>query len=142
MGPFPPCLSSSLSRSRDAAPVALAAEPSRHLHPLEDARGRCRRADRAGGPDVVRPVAGRPAVEAVPLDRPGEALADRDPGHLDRVPRLEGLDGDRLAHGQLRRAAQLDEVPVSFGIALLQVAELALRELALLDRLAPELGRL
>jgi hypothetical protein len=38
---------------------------------------------------LCEPCCHRPAAEVVALDRPGEALADRDPGDLDRVARLE-----------------------------------------------------
>src|SRR5215216_3097202 len=55
----------------------LAAHPARHLHALEDARGRRGGADRARLADVVRAVARRAAAEVVALDRAGEALADR-----------------------------------------------------------------
>ena len=75
---------------------ALAAHAAGHLHALEDARRSRRRADRARLADVVRAV-DRAAVEVVPLDRPGEALADRDPRDLDLLAGLEGLDRDRLA---------------------------------------------
>ena len=68
---------------------------------LEDARRSGRGADRARLADVVRAVRDRAAVEVVALDRAGEALADPDPGDLDRVARLEDLDGDGLADGQL-----------------------------------------
>src|SRR5260221_12242908 len=81
-------------------------------------------------------------MEAVPLDRAGEALADADPGDLDRVARLEGLDRDRLAEDELGAAAELDQVPVGLDAGLLQVAELGLRDLALGDRLERELDRL
>ena len=57
---------------------ALAAQAAGHLHALEDARRRRRRADRARLADVVRAVRLRAAVELVPLDRAGEALADPD----------------------------------------------------------------
>src|SRR6476469_3853532 len=69
---------------------ALAAQPSGHLHALEDARRGRRRADGARLADVVRAVRLRAAVEPVALDRPREALADRDARDLDRVAGLEG----------------------------------------------------
>ena len=56
---------------------ALAAHAAGHLHALEDARRRRRRADRAGLADVVRAVADGAALEVVALDRALEALADR-----------------------------------------------------------------
>ena len=55
---------------------ALAAHPAGHLHALEDARRRRRRADRARLADVVRAVRHRAAREVVALDRALEALAD------------------------------------------------------------------
>src|SRR5207248_2520674 len=89
---------------------ALAAQAAGHAHALEDARGRGRRADRAPLADVVRAVRHRSAVEVVALDRPREALADRDPGDLHLVARLERLDGHRLAGHRIARAAQLDQM--------------------------------
>ena len=83
-----------------------------HLLALEHARRRRRGADRAGLADVVRAVADRAALEVVPLDRALEALADRRARDLDRVARLERLDGDGLADVELGLAAELDEVPV------------------------------
>jgi hypothetical protein len=62
----------------------------------------------------------------VPLDRAGEALADRDARDLDLVAGLEALDGDGLALRRARQAAQLKEVPVRGDVVLLQVAELRL----------------
>src|SRR6185437_5695009 len=118
---------------------ALSAEASGHLDPLENARGRRRGADRAGLADIVRAVGLRPAVEAVPLDRPGEAIADPDPSDLDRVSRLEDLDRDRFAHDRLAGAAELDQMAMPFEPGLLQVAELCLRDLPLGDRLEREL---
>ena len=76
---------------------AFATQPARHLDPLEHARRRRRRTDRAGLADVVRAVRGRAAVEVVPLDRAGEPLAVRDARDLDLLAGLEGLDGDVLA---------------------------------------------
>src|SRR5690349_3355163 len=81
-------------------------------------------------------------MEAVTLDRAGEALADRDPRDLDRVPGLERLDRDGLADGQLARAAELDQMPAWRGARLLQVPELALRELPLRDLVEGELDGL
>src|SRR4051794_9086447 len=118
---------------------ALAAHAAGHLDALEDARRVRRRADRAGLPDVVRAVRLRAAVELVPLDRAGEALADPDAGDLDRVAGLEDLDGDRLALDRVHESAELDEVPVRLGAALLQVPELGLRDLPVGDRLEGEL---
>jgi hypothetical protein len=65
----------------------------------------------------------------VALDRPREALADRDARDLDRVSGLEDLDRDRLADDGLARAAELDEVPVRLRVGLLQVPEARLRDL-------------
>src|SRR6266513_5322875 len=73
---------------------ALAAEAARHLHPLEDARGRRRSADRARLADVVRAVRDRAAAEVVPLDCSLEALADAGARDLDLVTGLKDLDGD------------------------------------------------
>jgi hypothetical protein len=42
-------------------------------------------------------VTDRTAAEVVALDPALEALADRDPGDLDLLARLEGLDGDVVA---------------------------------------------
>src|SRR5919199_6884411 len=64
---------------------ALAAEAAGHLDPLEDARGSRGGTDGARLADVVRSVRGRAAAEVVPLDRPREALTDRDAGDLDLV---------------------------------------------------------
>src|SRR5438477_6107214 len=81
-------------------------------------------------------------MEAVTLDRALEALADRGPGDLDRVSGLEDLHRDGLADGQLRRPVKLDQMPVGGDAALLQVAELALADLAIGDRLERELDGL
>src|SRR5207237_7303435 len=108
---------------------ALAAEPPGHLDPLEHARGRRGGTDRTRLAHVVRAVRLRAATEAVALDRPGEALADRDAGDLDRVAGLEGLDRHRLADGELALAAELDEVPVRCRLSLAQVPDLGAREL-------------
>src|SRR5262249_43045686 len=97
------------------------------------------RADRARLADVVRAVRDRPAREVMALDRALEALADPDPAHLDLVARREGLDRDRLADDGLARAAELDEMAVRLDAVLLQVAELALRELPLRDGVEREL---
>src|SRR5438067_10974428 len=118
---------------------ALPAHAARHLDALEDARRRRRRSDRARLANVVRAVAHRPSVEVVPLDRALEALADADPADLDLVARLERLYRHRLADDVLPRAAELDEMPVRLDAVLLQVSELALRELPLGDRVEREL---
>src|SRR6185503_884315 len=89
-----------------------------HLLALEDARGRRRGADRAGLADVVRAGADRAAMEAVPLDRPLEALADRDPGDLHLFSGLERLDRHGLAGRELVRAADLHELPVRPDVVL------------------------
>src|SRR5437764_173926 len=118
---------------------ALAAEPAGHLHALEDAGRRGRRADRARLAHVVRAVGLGAAAEAVALDRSGEALADRDAGDLDVLARREGLHGDRLADCELGRSPHLDEVPVRLRLPFAQVPDLRPRELPLGDRLAREL---
>src|SRR5439155_25672668 len=64
---------------------ALAAHAAGHANPLEDPRGRGRRADRAGLADVVRAVARRPTAEVVALDRAGAALAAPLGGDLDAL---------------------------------------------------------
>src|SRR4029079_421906 len=69
-----------------------------HPHPFEDPGREGAGADRAGGTDVVGPVADRTAAEVVALDPALEALADRDPGDLDLLARLEAGDGDVVAH--------------------------------------------
>ncbi len=121
---------------------AVRAHVAGHLLALEHARRRRRRADRARLADVVRAVADRAAVEVVPLDRALEALPDRDARHLDPVAGLEGLDGDGLAGLELARAAELDEVPVPADARLAEVAELALRQLPVGDRVERELDGL
>src|SRR5439155_284374 len=111
---------------------ALPAHPAGHLDPLEHPRGRRRRADRARLADVVRAVRLRPSVEAVPLDRAREALPVRDAGHLDLLARLEGLDGDVLAHDELALTPQLEQAPEgTLDVVLLQVSQLGLGHLAL-----------
>src|SRR5690606_35593970 len=95
-------------------------------------------ADRARGADVVGAVADRPAAEVVALDPALEALADRDPRDLDLLAGLEGGDGDVVADlrallGAEVLVAELDQVAHRRGAGLLQVALLALRELAGLD---------
>ena len=121
---------------------ALAAESAGHLHSLEDARGRGRGADRARLADVVRAVRGRAAMEAVPLDRSGEALAVRDAAHLHLLARLEHLDGDVLADDRLALSAQLEQVPIrALDVVLLQVPELGLRQLALGGLVVGDLDR-
>src|SRR5205814_10461769 len=76
---------------------ALAAHATGHLDALEDARRRRRRPDRARLADVVRAVRARARAEVVALDRPLEALADADPGHVDLVARLDDRDRPALA---------------------------------------------
>src|SRR6266516_6340953 len=100
----------------------LAAEAARHLHPLEDARGRRRSAARAWLADVVRAVRDWATAEVVPLDRAREALADRDRRDLDLVAGLERLDRHRFAERRVARPAELDQVAVGSGLAVLQVA--------------------
>src|SRR6476646_1459124 len=118
----------------------LAAHAAGHLDALADAR-RCRgRADRAGLADVVRAVRARAGAEVVALDGALEALADADAGDLDLVARLEDLDGDRLAFARAVDAtAELDELAVRADLELRQMAELALRQLALGDFVEREL---
>src|SRR5262249_9694031 len=91
---------------------ALTPEAAGHAHALEDARRRRRRADRSRLADVVRAVRRRPAVELVPLDRSGKALAVRDAGDLHLLARLERLDGDVLADDERALAAQLEQPAV------------------------------
>src|SRR6185437_6160208 len=82
-------------------------------------------------------------AEVVALDRALEALADADPGDLDRVTRLERLDGHRLAfHRAVQPAAELDQLAVRRDAVLGQMAELGLGELALDDLVERELHRL
>ena len=67
-----------------------------------------------------------PAMEVVPLDRPGEALAVGDPAHLDLLARLEGLDGHVLADDEPALTAELEEPAVrAVDVVLLQVPERA-----------------
>src|SRR5919107_3819881 len=111
---------------------ALAAEAACHLDAFEHARRCRRRADRAGLADVVRAVRLRAAVELVPLDRSGEALAVGDAAHLDLLAGLEDLDGDVLADDELTLSAELEQVPVrTVDVVLLEVTELGLGDLAL-----------
>src|SRR6476646_9082488 len=117
----------------------LAAQPSGHLHALEDARRSGRRADRPRLADVVRAVRLRGTVAPVALDRPRGALADRDARDLDRVAGLESLHGHGLADGQLGTAAELDQLAMRLHAVLGQMPELALRDLALGDGVEREL---
>ncbi len=78
----------------------------------------------------------------MPLDRALEALADRDPRDLHRLPGREGFDGDGLADLKLALTAKLDEMPVCRGTRLLEMAELRLRELPLRDGVERDLNRL
>ena len=121
---------------------AFAAHATGHLHSFEHARGISRGADRAGLADVVRAVRLGAAGEVVALDRALEALADADPCDLDLVAGLEDLDRDGVAGGELAGAAELDQVPVCGGTRPAEVAELALAELAIGDRLEGELNGL
>src|SRR5207245_6601794 len=119
---------------------ALAAHPAGHLDALEDARWRRRRADRAGLADVVRAVRARAGAEVVALDRALEALADPDPSDLDLGARAEDLNRYGLAFdGAVDRASELDEPPVRADLVLREMAELALRELAVGDGVEREL---
>ena len=70
-------------------------------------------------------------MEPVSLDRPLEALADGDAGHLDLVSRFEGLDGDGLPGSELAQPAELHQPPMRADLALYEMPELRLRELAL-----------
>src|SRR4030095_2521371 len=117
----------------------LCAHVTRHPHALEHARRRRRGTDRARLADVVRAVRRRTAAEVVPLDRPGEALSDRDAGNLDPVAWLEALHRDSLARGELARAADLDQPTVGADAVLAQVAQLRLRQLAFGDLVVGEL---
>src|SRR3954451_4230641 len=80
---------------------ALGAHVTRPADALEHARRRGRGADRAGGALVVRAVRLRARGVVVALDRALEALALTDPGDLDRVTDLEGLDRDGVADHEL-----------------------------------------
>src|SRR5436305_1675091 len=92
---------------------ATRAHVAGHLDPLEDAGRRGRRSDRARLADVVRAVRRRAAMEPVALDRALEPLADRGPGDLDLVARLEDLDRDVLTLDRVgEMAAELDEMTV------------------------------
>ena len=73
------------------------------------------------------------------LDRAGKALADRNPSDLDCVTRLERLDRNRVTDCQLGVAAELHEMTVGRRAGLLQVAKLALRDLAVSNGLVGEL---
>src|SRR3954468_3298501 len=118
----------------------LAAHAAGHLDALADARRCCRRADRARLADVVRAVRARAGAEVVALDRSLEALADADARDLDLVARGEDLDRHRLAlDGTVDAAAELDELAVRSDLELREVAELALRELAVGDSVEREL---
>src|SRR5581483_2187239 len=122
---------------------ALRTHVSRHLHALEDARRRRRRADRAGSPDVVRAVRPRAAAEVMALDRALESLADADARHLHLVAGLEDLDRDRLAHdAAVDRAAEFDERAMRADAEPPQVPTLGARELALRNGVVRELHRL
>jgi hypothetical protein len=79
------------------------------------------------------------AAETVALDRALKALADRDPGDLDLLAGLEGLDGDRVAGGELRLAANLDEAAVRTDAVRLEMTPLRSRELAVGHRIPREL---
>ena len=74
-------------------------------------------------------------VPAKPLPIPIPVTLIESPGWND-------LDRDRLAEHGLALTAELDEVAVRVGAALLQVPELRLRDLALGDRLEGELDGL
>src|SRR4051812_32211962 len=119
---------------------ALAAHASGHLDALADARRCGRRADRARLADVVRAVRARPGAEVVALDRSLETLADADAGDLDLVAGREDLDRHRLALDRaVDAAAELHELAVRADLELREMAELALRELAVGDGVEREL---
>src|SRR4051794_23739773 len=122
---------------------ALVAHLARVLHALEHARRGRGRADRAGGADVVRAVGLGAGVEAVALDRPLEALALGDAGHLDLLADLEGRDGHGVADLQLAGlVSELDEVADRGRGRLAQVAELGLVERLLANGAEAELDGL
>ena len=89
---------------------------------------------------LCEPCDARAGAEVVALDRPLEALADPDAGDLDLVARLEDLDRHRLALDRaVDAAAELDEPAVRADLELREMAELALRELAVGDGVEREL---
>src|SRR4051812_13906868 len=111
---------------------ALVAHLAGTADALEHARGIGRGADRARRAHVVRAVADGTAGEVVALDRALEALALRDPGDLDLLARLEGLDRDGLADGQLAGlVAELDDMLHRRRVGLAQVPELGLGDVLL-----------
>src|SRR5918996_236911 len=119
---------------------APAAHPAGAADALEHARGRRRGADRARRADVVRAVRLRAGAEVVALHRALEALALREPGHLDLLADLERLDGDRVAHRELAGlVAELGDRAQRRRVDLLEVAELGLGERLLADGAEPEL---
>src|SRR3954468_10961440 len=118
----------------------LSAHPAGHPDALADACGRRRRADRPRRADVVRAVRLRAAREVVALDGAREALADPDPGDLDPLAGLEGLDGDGLAGSQRARAAELDQAAVRPGVA--ELAQPCLGHAPLFDGPERDLDRL
>src|SRR3954452_1026557 len=119
---------------------ALGAHVARAADALEHARGRGRRADRAGRAHVVRAVALGAAAELVALDRALEALALADARDLDLLAGLEGVGAHGVADRQLAGlVAELGEVLHRRRVGLAQVAELGLREVLLLGRPEREL---
>src|SRR5438105_6935958 len=124
---------------------ALVAHVPGHAHAFEHAR-RCRAcADRARGPDVVRPVTDRTAVEVVAPDRPLETLALRAAADLDALALLECGDRDLLADFRLAFfgvvQAELGEVLERRHVGLLQVAQPRLLHPSLLGLAEGELDR-
>src|SRR6185295_4644832 len=106
---------------------AIAAHPPRRAHALDDARGKRRRADRAGRAVEHRAVRRRAAAEVVALHDTLEALAAADADDVDALAVLEhaadehliaGLEGiapgdglDLAAHPRRRHVAGLLVVP-------------------------------
>src|SRR5215210_4337794 len=108
---------------------APAAHAARALDALEHARRGGRGADGARGAHVVRAVGLGAGGEVVALDRAREALALGLAEDLDLLADLEGVDGHRVAHGELTGVvAELLDRAQRRSVGLLEVPELALGE--------------
>jgi hypothetical protein len=92
-----------------------------------------------GARTLCEPWLTGPRLKLCRLIVPAKPLPTEVPGDLDLVAGLEGLDGDRVADVELGVAAELGEVTVGGRAGLLQMAELALRDLAVDHRLVGEL---
>src|SRR6202035_3972618 len=130
----------------DDLEALLSDSPVAHLarsaNPREHARRGRRRADRARGAHVVRPVRLGSADEVVTLDRPLEALALRRPRDLHARPDLEGLHRHGPAELQLGGlVAKLRQMAQRGRVGLLEVAELGLGQMLLLGRAESQLHR-